>query len=116
MQRSGETRAAQNCDAGRRWGQGHTPGTHPLKRFKQNEGGGHAADQSRNCQSIGPAHPDGNGGGVGKAHSQASQTGSQDISWWTMAALTSTGILPLVIIGVALERYIVKSLTAGAVK
>lgn len=46
----------------------------------------------------------------------ASQTGSQGISWWTMAALASTAILPLIIIGVALERYIVKGLTAGAVK
>jgi multiple sugar transport system permease protein len=46
----------------------------------------------------------------------ASQTGSQGISWWSMAALSSSAILPLVIIGIFLERFIVKGLTAGAVK
>lgn len=46
----------------------------------------------------------------------ASQTGSQGISWWSMAAISSAAILPLVLIGIFLERYIVKGLTAGAVK
>ena len=46
----------------------------------------------------------------------ASQTGSQGISWWSMAALSTAAIAPLVVIGVFLERYIVKGLTAGAVK
>lgn len=46
----------------------------------------------------------------------ASQTGSQGISWWSMAALASAAILPLIIVGIFLERYIVKGLTAGAVK
>ena len=46
----------------------------------------------------------------------ASQTGSQGISWWAMAAISSAAILPLIIIGVFLEKYIVKGLTAGAVK
>jgi multiple sugar transport system permease protein len=46
----------------------------------------------------------------------ASQTGSQGISWWSMAALASAAILPLIIIGIALERYIVKGLTAGSGK
>jgi multiple sugar transport system permease protein len=46
----------------------------------------------------------------------ASQTGSQGISWWSMAALATAAIAPLVIIGILLERYIVKGLTAGAVK
>jgi multiple sugar transport system permease protein len=46
----------------------------------------------------------------------ASQTGSQGISWWSMAALSSAAIMPLVIIGIFLERYIVKGLTAGAGK
>ena len=46
----------------------------------------------------------------------ASQTGSQGISWWTMAALSTGAIAPLIFIGVFLERYIVKGLTAGAVK
>jgi multiple sugar transport system permease protein len=46
----------------------------------------------------------------------ASQTGSQGINWWSMAALSAAAIAPLVIVGIALERYIVKGLTAGAVK
>ncbi len=46
----------------------------------------------------------------------ASQTGSQGINWWAMAALSSSAILPLILIGIFLERYIVKGLTAGAVK
>lgn len=46
----------------------------------------------------------------------ASQTGSQGISWWSMAAISTAAILPLALIGVFLERYIVKGLTAGAVK
>ncbi|WP_244635980.1 carbohydrate ABC transporter permease [Chthonobacter albigriseus] len=46
----------------------------------------------------------------------ASQTGSQGISWWSMAAISTAAILPLVLIGIFLERYIVKGLTAGAVK
>ena len=46
----------------------------------------------------------------------ASQTGSQGISWWSMAALASAAILPLIIIGIFLERYIVKGLTTGSGK
>ena len=46
----------------------------------------------------------------------ASQTGSQGINWWSMAALSTAAIAPLAIIGILLERYIVKGLTAGAVK
>ncbi len=46
----------------------------------------------------------------------ASQTGSQGINWWSMAALATAAIAPLVVVGVVLERYIVKGLTAGAVK
>lgn len=46
----------------------------------------------------------------------ASQTGSQGINWWSMAALSTAAIAPLIIGGVFLERYIVKGLTAGAVK
>lgn len=46
----------------------------------------------------------------------ASQTGSQGINWWTMAALSTAAILPLLLIGVFLERLIVKGLTAGAIK
>jgi multiple sugar transport system permease protein len=46
----------------------------------------------------------------------ASQTGSQGISWWSMAALSWAAILPLIVIGVVLERYIIKGMAAGAVK
>jgi multiple sugar transport system permease protein len=46
----------------------------------------------------------------------ASQTGSQGINWWSMAALSTAAIAPLVVIGILLERYIIKGLTAGAVK
>jgi multiple sugar transport system permease protein len=46
----------------------------------------------------------------------ASQTGSQGIAWWAMAALSFAAILPLIIIGVVLERYIIKGMAAGAVK
>jgi multiple sugar transport system permease protein len=46
----------------------------------------------------------------------ASQTGSQGINWWTMAALATAAIAPLMVIGVFLERYIVMGLTAGAGK
>ena len=46
----------------------------------------------------------------------ASQTGSQGINWWSMAALSTAAIAPLALIGIFLERYIIKGLTAGAVK
>ena len=46
----------------------------------------------------------------------ASQTGSQGISWWSMAALSFAAILPLVVIGIFLERFIIKGMAAGAVK
>ena len=46
----------------------------------------------------------------------ASQTGSQGINWWSMAALSTATIAPLAIIGVFLESYIVKGLSTGSVK
>ena len=46
----------------------------------------------------------------------ASQTGSQGINWWSMAALSTAAILPLIIIGIVLERYIIKGMASGAVK
>ena len=46
----------------------------------------------------------------------ASQTGSQGIAWWSMAALSFAAILPLVVIGVLLERYIIKGMAAGSGK
>ena len=44
------------------------------------------------------------------------QTGSQSVGWWTMAALTGASILPLLLVGIFLERFIVKGMAAGAVK
>jgi len=46
----------------------------------------------------------------------ASQTGSQGINWWSMAALSTAAIAPLVVIGIVLERYIIKGMAAGAGK
>jgi multiple sugar transport system permease protein len=46
----------------------------------------------------------------------ASQTGSQGINWWSMAALSAAAIAPLVVIGIVLERYIIKGMAAGAGK
>ena len=46
----------------------------------------------------------------------ASQTGSQGINWWAMAALATASIAPLVVVGVILERYIIAGLSSGAVK
>lgn len=46
----------------------------------------------------------------------ASQTGSQGINWWSMAALSTAAIAPLALVGIALERYLIKGMTAGAVK
>jgi multiple sugar transport system permease protein len=42
----------------------------------------------------------------------ASQTGSQGINWWSMAALSTAAIAPLAIIGIVMERYIIRGLTA----
>ena len=46
----------------------------------------------------------------------ASQTGIQGINWWSMAALSTAAIAPLVVIGIVLERYIIQGMAAGAVK
>lgn len=43
----------------------------------------------------------------------ASQTGSQGINWWSMAAHSAAAIAPLVIIGIVLDRYINKGMAAG---
>ncbi len=46
----------------------------------------------------------------------ASQTGSQGINWWSMAALSTAAIAPLVVVGILLERYIIAGMATGAVK
>ena len=45
-----------------------------------------------------------------------SQIGSRGISWWSMAALSFAAILTLIIIGIFLERFIIKGMAAGAIK
>ena len=46
----------------------------------------------------------------------ASRTGSQGRSGRVRAAISTAAVAALVAIGIALKRYIVKGLTAGAVK
>lgn len=46
----------------------------------------------------------------------ASQAGSQSINWWSMTAGTPAAILPLIVIGIVLENYVIKGMSAGAVK
>jgi len=46
----------------------------------------------------------------------ASQTGSQGVNWWSMAAISFGAILPLIVVAVLLERFIIKGMSAGAVK
>jgi multiple sugar transport system permease protein len=46
----------------------------------------------------------------------ASQTGSQGISWWSMAAISFAAILPLIIVGILLERFIIRGMSAGSGK
>ena len=46
----------------------------------------------------------------------AGQTGSQGTRWWTIAALATAAITPLLVIGLIMEKHIVRGLTAGAVK
>ncbi|MEM9780157.1 MAG: carbohydrate ABC transporter permease, partial [Pseudomonadota bacterium] len=36
--------------------------------------------------------------------------------WWSMAALSTAAIAPLVVIGIVLEKYIIQGMAAGAVK
>jgi multiple sugar transport system permease protein len=46
----------------------------------------------------------------------ASQTGSQGIDWWSMAAISFISVLPLLVAGIFLERFIVRGMAAGAIK
>jgi len=46
----------------------------------------------------------------------AQQVSSQGQKWWSMAAIATAAILPLLIVGIVFERFIVKGLTAGSVK
>lgn len=46
----------------------------------------------------------------------AGQNNTRGIQWWFISALTLTAVLPVILIGLLLERYITKGLIAGAVK
>lgn len=46
----------------------------------------------------------------------ATQVSSQGVKYWTMAAVATATVVPLLVIAIMLERYIVRGLTAGAVK
>ena len=46
----------------------------------------------------------------------ASQISSQSIKWWNMAAISAALCLPLIIVAIFLEGYIVKGMAAGAIK
>ena len=46
----------------------------------------------------------------------ASQTGSQGVNWWSMAAISFGAILPLIVVAILLERFIIKGMSAGAGK
>jgi multiple sugar transport system permease protein len=46
----------------------------------------------------------------------ASQTGSQGISWWSMAAISFAAILPLIVVAILLERFIIRGMAAGSGK
>ena len=46
----------------------------------------------------------------------ASQTGSQGVNWWSMAAISLAMVLPLIVVAILLERFIIRGMSAGAVK
>ena len=46
----------------------------------------------------------------------AGQNNTRGIEWWYISALTLTAVVPVILIGLFLERFITRGLTAGAVK
>ena len=46
----------------------------------------------------------------------AGQNNTRGIQWWFISALTLAAVTPVILIGLFLERYITKGLTAGALK
>ena len=46
----------------------------------------------------------------------AGQSTGRGLLWWSMSAMATASIAPTVLIGLVLEKYIVKGLTAGAVR
>ena len=46
----------------------------------------------------------------------AGQNNTRGIQWWYISALTLAAVTPVIVMGLLLERYIAKGLTAGALK
>ena len=46
----------------------------------------------------------------------AGQNNTRGIEWWFISALTLMAVVPVIIMGLLLERFITRGLTAGAVK
>lgn len=46
----------------------------------------------------------------------AGQNNTRGIQWWFISALTLTAVAPIVLIGLALQRYITRGLVSGAIK
>ena len=46
----------------------------------------------------------------------AGQSNTRGIQWWFISALTLAAVTPVILIGLFLERYITRGLTAGALK
>ena len=48
--------------------------------------------------------------------SSPAQNNTRGIEWWFISALTLMAVVPVIIMGLLLERFITRGLTAGAVK
>jgi multiple sugar transport system permease protein len=46
----------------------------------------------------------------------AGQSTGRGLLWWSMSAMATASIAPMIVIGLVLEKYIVKGLTAGAIR
>jgi multiple sugar transport system permease protein len=46
----------------------------------------------------------------------AGQSSGRGLLWWSMSAMATASIAPMILIGLVLEKYIVKGLTAGSVR
>ena len=46
----------------------------------------------------------------------AGQNTQRGVEWWYISALAITAVLPVIIVGLLLERFITRGLVAGAIK
>jgi multiple sugar transport system permease protein len=46
----------------------------------------------------------------------AGQNTQRGVEWWYISALAITAILPVILVGLLLERFITRGLVAGALK